>query len=783
MLAALFRTTWRLWLIMAVIAGLALDADGWTAITSALAALAVVALGLAVALATLAAARPTGRFTYSGQPVAGGQAVLFDRGEKLTVPLAPPPRIDLGHAGMIKIEDLPDAERVLQAVPQDLKSAARAIMQDDRYGTAFVRILGLLLASSRTPAATVVGGHRGATLLEHSFNVWRTMRRDCKDFVYRGMVDRHGKVYFAVIDQSYRAQGYRFDEQDPLLALAAVAHDIGKTVCYQPSAAKDNRWEERLPEHDTEGARLLRKLRLYEVMPRDEAQRLIVSVGYYHKIDSLPQAQWIDDRARALITLLYAVDVRTGELEGQGEYDAFIATPVINAKKEQEEADDADADASEQYDSEAQDPLEGVPRWDEAMERRRSQQTLTPLPAPSEPSQASAASANAGQAASSVADIDQSAAYIGRIIAAAKAVETALQEQLGATGKGLHEYVTSVEKKLSPKAHKHARQLASIRNKSAHRAEYTPRLRDVVVAEKCAQAILDEINNKKIRYESKTALDHLTDDIVLDLTSRQINLMETKINRAGTPIYKFGPWLYIYEMPFAKEVYDNADKAFLDEYGLRNEHFFPQKPGAHCDFSRRLMKALANKGALRQEWNGQYFGDSSAYFWVLAGKAAKEGDPDVVRVARSKHVIVVRAYLFGQRMFDMESARLEPIIQGSVYQPLSDPTVIARIKAKVEAWVDPPSKQEKNVAKITSKLHGKAERGEIKLRPEFEPSLITQIPASAYALAVLQHPEFMSVYVVDEILKYFDAPSLPHEVIEYEGKKCYVFSGKGRKKG
>jgi hypothetical protein len=53
-----------------------------------------------------------------------------------------------------------------------------------------------------------------------------------------------------------------------------------------------------------------------------------------------------------------------------------------------------------------------------------------------------------------------------------KALETLLEGALGATGKGLHEKVTSVEDRLPPPLVKKLRFVATVRNKIVHEASY-----------------------------------------------------------------------------------------------------------------------------------------------------------------------------------------------------------------------------------------------------------------------------------------------------------------------
>ena len=54
------------------------------------------------------------------------------------------------------------------------------------------------------------------------------------------------------------------------------------------------------------------------------------------------------------------------------------------------------------------------------------------------------------------------------VVSASKELESILEKEFNAHGKGLHEYVTSVEKYLTPSLVKKMRFLATIRNKLVH---------------------------------------------------------------------------------------------------------------------------------------------------------------------------------------------------------------------------------------------------------------------------------------------------------------------------
>jgi hypothetical protein len=53
-----------------------------------------------------------------------------------------------------------------------------------------------------------------------------------------------------------------------------------------------------------------------------------------------------------------------------------------------------------------------------------------------------------------------------------KALESLLEQALGATGKGLHDKVTSVQDRLSPSLVKKLRLVATVRNKIVHESDY-----------------------------------------------------------------------------------------------------------------------------------------------------------------------------------------------------------------------------------------------------------------------------------------------------------------------
>ncbi|MGK0547920.1 HD domain-containing protein [Halomonas cupida] len=96
--------------------------------------------------------------------------------------------------------------------------------------------------------------------------------------------DGHGTTllehHLGVMDQAFEYEG-----ADPLLPLAAAAHDIGKTISH---AKQDGEWV-RLSPHDKEGARLLPKFPAWWELPENERAILLLAVKYEHSPSKMPR--------------------------------------------------------------------------------------------------------------------------------------------------------------------------------------------------------------------------------------------------------------------------------------------------------------------------------------------------------------------------------------------------------------------------------------------------------------------------------------------------------------
>lgn len=187
--------------------------------------------------------------------------------------------------------------------------------------------------NKKLPASPVAGGHGGLSLQQHTDNVLRTMLIKSRTWSYLGHRGKGGKILFPLIEPTYK-----FKPEDPLVALCAYAHDLGKVECYK--LLSNGSVKEIKPNHDLVSGSMLIKLPEYWALPKEDRDALKMSVSYYHHLSRLPL--WPDDRTRALAELLIRSDVDTGKAEGlqqteidrmyEGASEAFEgALPTVNA--------------------------------------------------------------------------------------------------------------------------------------------------------------------------------------------------------------------------------------------------------------------------------------------------------------------------------------------------------------------------------------------------------------------------------------------------------------------
>lgn len=202
------------------------------------------------------------------------------------------------------------------------------------HAAAAKAVLRVMLTEPTLPASPVPGGHGGRTLIEHSFGVVESMLEEAPKWTYRGQFKRDGKT----LAVPPRNGPHRFAPEDfGLLILTALAHDIGKITCYK--LQKNGRIVEVKPNHDTEGAKLLRRLPEVMALPLADRRALITACAYYHHPFGMPLVEWCDDRVRSLTELLIVADHATGKKEGHSLTSAQL-TPAAGAHFEPEGQDE-----------------------------------------------------------------------------------------------------------------------------------------------------------------------------------------------------------------------------------------------------------------------------------------------------------------------------------------------------------------------------------------------------------------------------------------------------------
>lgn len=177
------------------------------------------------------------------------------------------------------------------------------------------------------PASHRKGGHGNRRLWEHCLAVTDTALADAGSYVFEGVyVKARGKPRFKIID--LKNKEFRFDAQDPLIPLLALAHDIGKLEAYileadgsvktkEEGSALTPQDDNRIS-HDSLGARILARFPEYWDLPVRDRQTINLVIGHYHHPSQFPvdrNGLSLDDRMTALMEFLILVDKKTGMAE------------------------------------------------------------------------------------------------------------------------------------------------------------------------------------------------------------------------------------------------------------------------------------------------------------------------------------------------------------------------------------------------------------------------------------------------------------------------------------
>lgn len=303
---AWWYTITLLWWLMST--DLPADVMGYAFSRALAQTLVVLLLGALGGAGVLMLLRLTGQVAQEGQLHAGTEV----RGAKVLLGAAP----SFGEFPALS----GNASKSARSVLSSTRWWSAMQTQSPPHAEAMIAVVAMMLRLPRLPASPYPGGHGGRTLIEHSLAVADVMMREAGAWAYRGQFDKRGALKVPLNNPDVP---HRFSREDaPLLLLAAVAHDIGKMACYEPlpgeqqSADGPYLVKEVVPNHDHEGARLLRRIPEVMALPLDDRQALLLACGYYHHPFSIPLSSWVTDTMRSLTELLAHVDIATGRSEG-----------------------------------------------------------------------------------------------------------------------------------------------------------------------------------------------------------------------------------------------------------------------------------------------------------------------------------------------------------------------------------------------------------------------------------------------------------------------------------
>lgn len=163
---------------------------------------------------------------------------------------------------------------------------------------------------SRPNLPAGVDHHIGTTLAEHSMNVVEKILALAPDWKFDGIKNTRGTIIIPLNnpDGDPHTFGTGTVLDNPILPVAAFAHDLGKVECLVMENGKP---VEMRPGHGEKGAEMLRRLPSVAALGMGDRDALLLSVKYYHHPSHIPLAKWIGDRPRSLTALLYEADVRS----------------------------------------------------------------------------------------------------------------------------------------------------------------------------------------------------------------------------------------------------------------------------------------------------------------------------------------------------------------------------------------------------------------------------------------------------------------------------------------
>lgn len=177
-----------------------------------------------------------------------------------------------------------------------------------------------------------VDKHQGVKLVEHSINVMETLLTIAPTWKFDGVKNTKGKIIAPLL--SGDGQPHTFGDgspfTNPILPVAAFAHDIGKVKCLVMEGKKAKAM---LPGHGEKGAAILRSMPTVIALKMEDRDALLMAVKYYHHLSDMPLATWITDGMRSLTALLYLADCQSAFNKGRGRPEDDEAASIYAAEK------------------------------------------------------------------------------------------------------------------------------------------------------------------------------------------------------------------------------------------------------------------------------------------------------------------------------------------------------------------------------------------------------------------------------------------------------------------
>ena len=233
----------------------------------------------------------------------------------------------------------PPKMSALEQVPNMPKAIVMAIAhmgkKDKRYQTLAIDLLRVLANNPKAPASPYDTGHGNASLFDHTIHVALSVLEAAANYSYTGLYSPSGKLIVGLRDINYK-----FDAGDPLILIAALAHDIGKLDAF---IIKNKKIVGLKKNHDTLSMLMLARMPALNALDFAEQRVLLGAVGYYHSPQSLPldfAGRTCDDRTTAIMELLHRCDIDSSSAEDLEKASAEILKIQIKTARDKNLSDD-----------------------------------------------------------------------------------------------------------------------------------------------------------------------------------------------------------------------------------------------------------------------------------------------------------------------------------------------------------------------------------------------------------------------------------------------------------